>query len=402
MKLVIPTRNRPESLSSVLAYLEKFYPETSVRIADGSRDDLKKEVAGAVGKFTRLDIEFKSYPFDMSFYDRMLDVLESEPEEYIALNADDDYPMVDALRRGEAFLKKNPGYVLAIGMLMIFEIDPAGRISANVRQVRSINHDTTEGRVRQFSAWPFPLSYSVCRRHAIIARNVRAKDVGIGEMFDMFGGLSDCLEGKVHAMPEVSIVLTRNPNEQYLRLGSKLEFLERGPEIASMVRQFAAEFQKKSGLEEAAALRLSTDIFARRVGSYLTGIPYHQQPFFINSNIHRHNFLTVQCNAFERMFQSGSVENLKYRERLEFVRANLCTLSGFDAKAAPPAAFASPAAKPPPATPHAERGAAARLKAALRKVMPQGMAGWFAAKSVLPRVNQKIAVDARVFSKTGT
>lgn len=348
MKLLIPTRNRPQSLGTVLAYLERFYPDTQVIVADGSHPDFKDAVAASVGRFQRLAVEFKSYPYEMSFFDRLDDVLRNEREDYVALNADDDYPMVETLRRGEAFLKDNPDYALATGALLSLELTARGELLASLRTARPITHETLEGRIRQYTAWPYPLSYGVCRRQVLINRQRRAQDAVLGELDDLVAGMSDCIDGKVHAIGEVGLILTRNFTQSYLRVDTKLDFLEHGPLIARLARDFAREFVS-GGTSEPSATQLATEIFARRVGSYLTGIPYHHQAQFINSNVHRHRFLRHQCDQFERIFKAEAPEHARYRERLLFISRALRETA---AAAAGEKGLTPPAGTPAPAVPN--------------------------------------------------
>ncbi|MFN3869436.1 MAG: TIGR00180 family glycosyltransferase [Hyphomicrobiaceae bacterium] len=323
MKLVIPTRNRAASLASVLQYLETFYPDTRVLVADGSHDSMKGAVRETVARFAKLSPELLSYPYEVTYFDRLDDVLAGLDDEFVALNADDDYPMIEVYRRGEEFLKDNPDYALAMGTLLVLDLDRSGQIHANIRQVRPINHDTVDGRVRQFTAWTFPLTYAVCRREVLIARQQRARHCVLGELDDLVAGLSDCIEGKVHAIGDISLVLTRHFAQRYLRIESKLEFFDEGPGIAMLARQLAGELTIKGGMPDDAAGRLATEIYARRVGSHLTGIPFHHQAQFINSNIHRHKFLRHQCEKFERMLEAGTPEQQRYGERLRYIGAAL-------------------------------------------------------------------------------
>lgn len=323
MKLVIPTRNRAASLASVLQYLETFYPETRVVVADGSHDSMKAAVHDTVARFEKLAPELRSYPYDVTYFDRLDDVLATLDDEFVALNADDDYPMMEVYQRGEVFLKDNPDYALAMGTLLVLDLDSRGEILANIRQVRPINHDTVDGRVRQFTAWTFPLAYSVCRRDVLIARQRRARHCVLGELDDLVAGLSDCIEGKVHAIGDVSLVLTRHFAQKYLRVASKLEFFDEGPGIATLARQLADELVERGGMPADGAAKLATEIYARRVGSHLTGIPFHHQAQFINSNVHRHKFLSHQCEQFERMLTPGTAEQQRYGERLRYIGAAL-------------------------------------------------------------------------------
>src|SRR5215216_1320785 len=103
--LLIPTRNRPTSLSNVLRYLARFYPETQVIVADGSAEfhkDLNRQNIAAIEG--GLAIDYRPYSPDLPFFDRLLDVLRRDSSEFVIMGSDDDYPVMETLAEAEAFL----------------------------------------------------------------------------------------------------------------------------------------------------------------------------------------------------------------------------------------------------------------------------------------------------------
>ena len=70
--LIIPTRNRPESLNSVLEYLVKFYPGTRIVIADGSDPYFQPENEKNCSRTSRfLDILYTAYSPEILYIDRL-------------------------------------------------------------------------------------------------------------------------------------------------------------------------------------------------------------------------------------------------------------------------------------------------------------------------------------------
>jgi len=67
VRLIIPTRNRSTSLLNVLNYLERFYPNTSLIIADGSYDFHKSQNAANVKTLKRIEIDYRPYSEDLAF-----------------------------------------------------------------------------------------------------------------------------------------------------------------------------------------------------------------------------------------------------------------------------------------------------------------------------------------------
>lgn len=397
MKLLIATRNRPVSLGTVLGFLERFYPETQVIVADGSRPDLKAEVEASAKRFMRLAVDFRSYPFEMSYFDRVLDVLEGEREEFMVMGADDDYPMMDAYQRAETFLKGNPDYSLAIGSLLILELRSAGEISAYVRAVRPIAQEKPEARVQHFAAWPFPLSYSLVRREVLINRFRKCYRCDVGEVYDLQSGLEDCLKGKVHALPEVSVILTHNFMHSYLRVKSKLEYFERGPDIASLAREFAESLRESSGMNSEEALETAARMFSRHVGSWMTGIPYHRHPNFAKSPINRNALINQQFDSFERMFDPSTSEHRSYRDRLLYISEALRLNAGVGEA---DAVAAASAASEPSKGDTRSRAAASKpsssvarwVTGARSRMSGRGNQGVPADASLIPRIEKKIRI----------
>lgn len=235
------------------------------------------------------------------------------------MGADDDYPMMDALKPGVGFLRSNSDFAAVIGRLIIFDYHADGTMTARTRPILPITNDKPEDRLKLYSTWPYPLSYCLCRRDVLINRYQKSRHFEMGEIHDHLAGLLDCLEGKIHALSEVGVILTRHHREIYLRAKTKLEYLERGPGIAKIVRDFGVEIERKTGMGSADALKLSTRIFGRYVGQALAGIQNHRNPQFQKSKLLQSRFLVDQCDALERLFQSGAPEHLKYRDRMIFV-----------------------------------------------------------------------------------
>lgn len=346
MKLLIPTRNRPESLSSVLTFLESFYPGTQVIVADGSSEEFKPRVEEAVAGFASLDLSFRSYPFDVSIFDRLLDVLEAESEEFIVMGADDDYPMMDTLSRGEAFLKANPDHVLAIGWLLVFDLQAQNELTARTSLTLPVTADDPLGRVRRYSQWPYPTSYSVGRRETLINRYQKSKKTGVGGVGDLVMGLLDCLQGKIHVVDDFSVIMTRNYSGSYLRMASKLDFLDKGPVIAEIARGFASDLESASGQSNEEAFAIASRIFGRHIGLAMANIKNHMHPQVLKSNLLENPRFISQTDAFERLFKAGTAEHQNYREKMLFITEalrNLARATGGETSAAGGTAIGRPA-----------------------------------------------------------
>lgn len=319
MKLLIPTRNRPASLASVLGFLEAFYPDTQVIVADGSRDNMKSQVEDVTKQFNNLSVDFRSYHEDIGYFDRVLDVLEAETDDYIVMGADDDYPFIGNLKPGEDFLREHPDYAIAVGRMVIVNYHADGEMSAMLELMMPVENDTAEARVKRFGSWPYPLSYCVCRRDVLINRYKKSKVCVTPGEFDLFAGVLDCLKGKILAIPEVGVVMTRHSNETYLRRGSKLEYLEIAPQVLSIVREMASEIEKETDLDADAAMELASLLFGRHIGQFMTGSPKQFHPRFLRYGLLSSKFFVDQYDFADRLFQPGTSEYLEHRDRMLYI-----------------------------------------------------------------------------------
>lgn len=317
--LVIPTRNRPRSLSLVLEFIERFYPATRVVIADGSSPDFQKATAARVSSFNGLGIDFLPYPASLSLFDRLLDALRQVPDEFVIMGADDDFPLIATLEQGRPFLEAHPDYALAAGTMLVIEERSPGKLAAIIRPCRPIAEQKAAARIRHYAEWPVPLSYGLCRRRTLIARFTNTKLCPMGEVYDLLAGVFDCISGKVHAIPDISVVLTRNHAQTYWRAASRLEFLDQGPQLASMIRNFAGTLHGLGELESRAAEDVATRIFLRHIGTYFLGLPYASQPRFIDGGLHRLEIIAAQFALFDRIFTPATAEHDAMRERLAFI-----------------------------------------------------------------------------------
>ena len=150
--LLIPTRNRPTSLSNVLRYLARFYPSTWVIVADGSDEAHKicnRQNIEAIK--SDLAIDYRPYPAECSYLDRLLDILRSESCELAIIGSDDDFPMMETLAKGEAFLQKNSDYSVAVGTLINLQLKSPTDLAAWPFYARNLGENAPELRASRYA-----------------------------------------------------------------------------------------------------------------------------------------------------------------------------------------------------------------------------------------------------------
>ncbi|HEX5226406.1 MAG TPA: TIGR00180 family glycosyltransferase [Bryobacteraceae bacterium] len=322
-RLLIPTRNRPTSLAGVLEFLRTFYPKAEVIIADGSEEHHKAQNRVVVDGFHRAPgIDYRPYPYELPFFDRLLDVLRSENDSFFIMGSDDDFPMLDVLNQGEWFLRQHDDYVTALGPTIYINLSAQGGTGAVLVVARQIAADSAERRIAQFAQWIFATTYAVTRREHLIERYERARTQFLIGFHDFMVGAHDCLVGKIRVLPSLGFVGTRNHNHSYIRPETGLSFLRRAQDVLGLAATLEADLQALAGMEPAAAARLSEALITRRIGM-ICGNPPHLKAGFRESNVFRHATVQAQFELFENLFRPDNAIRARYEDKLQFISAAL-------------------------------------------------------------------------------
>lgn len=321
--LLIPTRNRPTSLSNVLRYLARFYPSTWVIVADGSHETHQMRNRQTIEAIKGdLAVDYRPYPTEKSYVDRMLDVLRSESSELVIVGSDDDYPVMETLGQGEAFLHQNKDFSLAMGMLVNLQLNSPTELVAFPFIARSIQGEAPHLRAAFYANWPFPTTYAVGRRDVVIERHERARELFHVVLFDWSSGVHDCLRGKIKALPEVGFICTRNYKHSYLRPEAELVFLRRSDEVLQITDRFRRDLIRYAGLAEEEAKRRGEDLMKAFLREML-GRPmvcmrgFEQKAMFANPIVQK------QIDIFEELFEKGTPARERYADRLALILSDI-------------------------------------------------------------------------------
>lgn len=112
--LIIPTFNRPELLRHLLWYLTFRQLNCRILVLDGSCPSTQKvneETCHALSP----NIEWNGYPYDMLYFDRLLDGLKRVETTYVSMCADDDVVYPGQVHECLAFLNTHPDYIACHG-----------------------------------------------------------------------------------------------------------------------------------------------------------------------------------------------------------------------------------------------------------------------------------------------
>jgi glycosyltransferase domain-containing protein len=318
-KLIIPTRNRPTALFSLLNYLARFSPETNVIVADGSTDRYKplyQKVIGEIG--SRLQVDYRPYDPDVSYGVRILSVLNSLSDELVSVGADDDFPVIDTLKVCELFLNAHPDYVLALGSYVGLRLFEDHSVQAACGISRSIEDASAVNRLESYSAWPFQTTYAVARRSHLIERYARHQSDFLVGFYDYTTGIHDCTAGKIKAFGCLGYLRTHTYQHSYLRPDGKSNILKNSGAISKLQNVVAIDLASKAGLTSVDAESLAERVIATRTQHIVAGSP-QSAPGFRQSDLFRDPIVQAQYAVFQGLFTDGHSERTVRAPQLRYV-----------------------------------------------------------------------------------
>ncbi|EFI34221.1 hypothetical protein Dthio_PD1572 [Desulfonatronospira thiodismutans ASO3-1] len=317
--LFIPTKNRPASLSWVLNYLARFYPDTRVVIADGSDECYKASNMSSVEKMqSGLSVNYKTYSQETGFIDRCLDALNSEPEEYIVFGADDDYPNMELMFKGEKFLKKNPDFSTAMGARVVLNLKKDEVIRSRLAVVRPVECAEAWQRMKIYSKWSFATTYAVTRRRHLLKRFKRLKQLAPIGFYDFMVGLHDAACGKIKAYPEVGFFTTRTYTHNFIRNTDKLFFIHNSKDILKLQEIVREDLEFEGLLTTEETEKQSEIIMLNRIAE-LTGRDFRKLANFSKSKLFNDHIVQSQYKLYNNIFDLSTKEGKKYSKHLRYI-----------------------------------------------------------------------------------
>lgn len=329
MRVIIPTRNRPTSLSGVVRYYEEFYPETEIIIADGSSDNYKLLNAEIAARST-ISVDYRAYDPEISLFDRLLQVLRSESDPYFIMAADDDYPVLETMQKARSRLDKDPEAVCAGGFLVHVTVRAPDIANARLDPVRHLAAPRAARRMQVFGQLPFTTTYAVARRERLIARYEFLKHWNVPGFFDLAVGLMDMAAGKFLAVPDLGFICTRNNVHSYYRPTDHLIYLRRAAEVLELFDVLTRKLMEVDGMGEKEARALLANIINRRVAA-LAGAPPFVIAGFTERAPYRTELIDRTRQSFADLFTAGTRMRKTHERRLSIISKSLqATLASND------------------------------------------------------------------------
>ncbi|CTQ54747.1 hypothetical protein LP7551_03282 [Roseibium album] len=311
--LIVPTRNRPTSLDSLLHYLARFYPGARLIVADGSEEPFQSENGSNAAAISgELDLRYLAFPPEMPLLDRLETVLSGEPEGYYVLGADDDFPILETLGAAKAFLEADKDYALCGGYNMLVRMNKSHRLTTMMFDARSIEHEKASERCRTYADHDFPTYYSVASRSHILSRYDRCRDFFVPGFVDYMLGFHDLCRGKLKIFNELSYIRSANAAHSYIRVTDRLNFLREANQVLSLQRHIAADLKcSDESISGEKAQNMSEDFIFERIR-------------FLTRDKSNPDSKMEASQLFHKSVLDESSENFrKYRNRLDYVRESL-------------------------------------------------------------------------------
>lgn len=207
--LIIPTFNRPVFLQRVLSYYSDLRAPFNIVVADSSSGaalEQNRKIVGSAQAGLKLDQQI--YSADTTPFAKLSTTLKTICSTFVAICADDDFIIPDAIANCVAFLEHNPEYAIAHGCSVAVRVSAEGEIreASNYPQ-RSIELDEAGDRLEDHLRNYTATYYSVHRRSQLTANMQQAHyhtaDYRLGEL------LPSCLsviQGKAKSLEVLYMV----------------------------------------------------------------------------------------------------------------------------------------------------------------------------------------------------
>lgn len=220
--IVIPTKNQGPFLERLLSYYCDRRLNAPILIADASDESQAVSIRNNVERASRhLSIEYKLYPPDIEFVEKLVDLMPLVRTEFAVLGADDDFFTLSGLRSTAEFLQTHPDFSIAHGHALIFEVEPGPVYGTNLRTAsytqRNVEIDGGTARIvdhlsRYSTTW-----YSM-HRTGHLKRNIeKVSQSGVDFIFftELLASCLSVIQGKMKKLDCLYMVRQSYPRKRY-------------------------------------------------------------------------------------------------------------------------------------------------------------------------------------------
>jgi glycosyltransferase domain-containing protein len=193
---------------------DTFFP-FKILVADGGKDESVEQILKDESKYPNLNYEYIRYPHDKdiaTFFKKVSDAISRVKTKYVLMASNDDFYIVEALKKSVEFLNENKDYVVSRGDVYDFRVRQQDKKSSDEdiygKMVNVINLYTNASntgttaieRVRTFSEFSNSLWHDVSRTDKLKNSYQMLVDSGIVDL-DLSDRLINyylCTQGKIH------------------------------------------------------------------------------------------------------------------------------------------------------------------------------------------------------------
>lgn len=129
LTIVLTLKDRAAFTLRWMSYANGVGFPFKVLIADGGADEGVSRMLAERSRFPNVEYEYVRYPYDATYsdyYAKTSDALGRVRTAYVALADNDDFFVVDGLKRSVEFLAEHPDYVACGGQCAAFWVSPSG------------------------------------------------------------------------------------------------------------------------------------------------------------------------------------------------------------------------------------------------------------------------------------
>jgi glycosyltransferase domain-containing protein len=218
LTLVIPTYNRPHYLHRLIDTYQALHLKSPILVADSSPQPF-----APTDPLGGLPIQFRQFPPDTGYLNKLISALSTVKTPYVALLADDDFYLPSALVEAVSFLDDHPSYSGAGGRSYRFVLPPHATHGHGLTQWKSYpQHGAEEEDVGQRLAAHFRNYatnwYSVQRTESLQA--TFSKNLEIQEdlyLVELLTSASLLVRGKFKCLDRVFLLRENDAPKSYVQ-----------------------------------------------------------------------------------------------------------------------------------------------------------------------------------------
>lgn len=229
LTIFLRLKNRVPFTYRWMAYANRIHFPFKVLIADGGADETVSEVLSQRANFPNVDYDYIRYPYDKTYteyYVKMADALSRIQTPFVAMADNDDFYVVEGLRRSVDFLRVHSDYSCCRGDIGGFRVrlsEKYGHLSrvygedvqffSKIYHCQSIEDETAKQRVQSHFSCYSPTCYDVHRTEELMTyfqalRDLNLKDIFLAELLTSFLTVA---ADKIRREPYSYLVRQTNP-----------------------------------------------------------------------------------------------------------------------------------------------------------------------------------------------